>query len=61
MRENGLSAWYQFISQELKDGISTTKFAWISLGKDREFIMFDDMHCIFKVTCHDYNYNNRMD
>ena len=27
-----------------------TTFAWISLGKDKEFIMFDDMHNSFKVT-----------
>ena len=32
------------------NGWNATKFAWISLGKDKEFIMFDDMHSIFKVT-----------
>ena len=29
---------------------NATKFAWTSLGNDKEFIMFDDMHNIFKVT-----------
>ena len=24
--------------------LNATKFAWISLGKDKEVIMFDDMH-----------------
>ena len=27
----------------------TNSFAWISLGKENEFIMFDDMHNIFNV------------
>ena len=46
--KNGLSTWYQYISQELMDGMLQN--AWISLGKDKEFIMFDHMHNIFKVT-----------
>ena len=30
--------------------MDATKLAWISLGKDKELILFDDMHNIFKVT-----------
>ena len=38
----------QYITET--NGWNAIKFAYISLEKDKEFIIFHDMHNIFKVT-----------
>ena len=49
-QKNGLSAWYVSVYITGTNRCYATKFAWLSLGKDKAFILFDYIHNIFKVT-----------